>query len=84
MGLVDKLKSLFKGSKENYTVELSETGADMIKVIKIVRDTTKLGLKEAKELTEAAPSIIKKDATREEAEKIKSELESVGAKVKIK
>ena len=84
MGLIEKFKSLFKGSKENYTVELLETGTNLINVIRIVRDTTRLGLKEAKDLTEAAPSIIKKNATKEEAEKIKAELESAGARVKIK
>lgn len=67
-----------------FTVVLAEVGAEKIKVIKAVREITGLGLKEAKELVDGAPSNIKEDVDKTEAEAIKSQLEEVGAKVELK
>ncbi|MCB6993283.1 50S ribosomal protein L7/L12 [bacterium 210820-DFI.6.37] len=67
-----------------FTVVLAEVGAEKIKVIKAVREITGLGLKEAKELVDGAPSNIKEDIEKAEAEAIKSQLEEVGAKVELK
>lgn len=70
--------------KTEFDVELSETGANKINVIKEVRAVTGLGLKEAKDLVEAAPKMIKQGISKEEAEKIKKQVEAAGAKVVIK
>lgn len=67
-----------------FTVVLDEIGADKIKVLKEVRNITSLGLKEAKDLVEAAPKPVKEGIKKEEAEAIKKQLEEVGAKVSIK
>ncbi|PSF31177.1 50S ribosomal protein L7/L12 [Aphanothece hegewaldii CCALA 016] len=67
-----------------FTVVLDEIGADKIKVLKEVRNITNLGLKEAKDLVEAAPKPVKEGIKKEEAEAIKKQLEEVGAKVSIK
>ncbi len=67
-----------------FDVILSEVGADKIKVIKVVREVTNLGLKEAKDLVEAAPKPIKEAVQKEEAESIKKKFEEVGAKVTVK
>ena len=67
-----------------FTVVLAEVGAEKIKVIKAVREITGLGLKEAKELVDGAPSNVKEDVEKGEAEAIKSQLEEVGAKVELK
>ena len=69
--------------KTEFTVTLSEVGADKIKVIKVVREVTSLGLKEAKDLVESAPKPIKEGVPKEEAEAIKKKFEEVGAKVTI-
>jgi large subunit ribosomal protein L7/L12 len=69
--------------KTSFKVELKETGANKINVIKEVRAITGLGLKEAKDLVEKAPSVVKPEASKEEAEKIKAQLEAAGAKVAI-
>lgn len=69
--------------KTSFKVELLEAGANKINVIKEVRAITALGLKEAKDLVEKAPSVVKPEATKEEADKIKAQLEAAGAKVKI-
>ena len=63
--------------------ELVEAGANKINVIKEVRAITGLGLKEAKDLVEKAPSVIKPEASKEEADKIKAQIEAAGGKVKI-
>lgn len=63
---------------------LSEVGADKIKVIKVVRELTGLGLKEAKEVVDGAPKAVKEAVSKEEAEKIAAKLAEVGAKVTIK
>jgi large subunit ribosomal protein L7/L12 len=70
--------------KSSYTVVLAEIGAEKIKVIKTVREITGLGLKEAKALVDEAPSNVKEDIDKDEAEQIKSKLEEVGAKVEFK
>lgn len=70
--------------KSNFNVVLKEAGANKIQVIKVVRDATGLGLKEAKELVDGAPKVIKEGASKEEAEEIKTKLEGEGAKVTLK
>ena len=70
--------------KTEFDVTLTEVGADKIKVIKVVREVTSLGLKEAKDLVEAAPKPIKEGVPKEEADAIKKKFEEVGAKVEIK
>ncbi len=69
--------------KTEFNVTLTEAGADKIKVIKVVREVTSLGLKEAKDLVESAPKPIKEGVPKEEAESIKKKFEEVGAKVSI-
>ena len=69
--------------KTEFNVTLTETGTDKIKVIKVVREVTSLGLKEAKDLVEAAPKPIKEGVPKEEAEAIKKKFDEVGAKVTI-
>ena len=69
--------------KTEFNVTLTETGTDKIKVIKVVREVTSLGLKEAKDLVESAPKAVKEGATKDEAEAIKKKFEEVGAKVSI-
>ena len=70
--------------KTEFNVTLSEAGTDKIKVIKVVREVTQLGLKEAKDLVESAPKPIKEGVTKDEAAAIKKKFEEVGAKVEIK
>jgi len=70
--------------KTEFDVELTEVGAEKVKVIKVVRDITGLGLKEAKDAVESAPKVIKEGASKEEAEDIKKKFEEVGAKVTLK
>ena len=70
--------------KDEFDVELTEVGADKIKVIKVVREMTGLGLKEAKEAVESAPKVLKEGVSKEEAEAAKKQLEEVGAKVTLK
>lgn len=67
-----------------FTVMLTEVGADKIKVIKVVRELTNLGLKEAKDLVDGAPKPLKEAASKEEATTMKAKLEEVGAKVELK
>jgi len=69
--------------KTEFNVTLTEVGADKIKVIKVVREVTSLGLKEAKDLVESAPKPIKEGVPKDEAEAIKKKFEEVGAKVTI-
>ena len=69
--------------KTEFTVSLTEVGADKIKVIKVVREVTQLGLKEAKDLVESAPKPIKEGVNKEEADGIKKKFDEVGAKVTI-
>lgn len=70
--------------KTEFTVVLAEVGADKIKVIKAVKSATGLGLTEAKALVEGAPKPVKENMPKADAEKLKAELEAVGAKVEIK
>lgn len=70
--------------KTEFSVVLSDVGANKINVIKVVREVTNLGLKEAKDLVDGAPKPIKEGVTKEEAEAIKKKFEAVGAKVEIK
>ena len=70
--------------KTEFDVELKSFGAKKLDVIKVVRELTGLGLKEAKELVESAPKVVKEGASKEDAEKIKASLEAAGAEVEIK
>jgi large subunit ribosomal protein L7/L12 len=70
--------------KTEFTVMLDEIGAQKIQVIKVVREITGLGLKEAKDLVEGAPKPVKDNVPKEEAENLKKKLEAVGAKVSLK
>ena len=67
-----------------FTVVLESAGAEKIKVIKVVREITGLGLKEAKDAVDGAPKVIKEGASKEEAEEMKAKLEEVGAKITLK
>ena len=67
-----------------FNVELTEIGAEKVKVIKVVREVTGLGLKEAKDLVDSAPKNVKEAVSKEEAEELKKKLEEVGAKVTLK
>ena len=70
--------------KTEFDVELTEVGGQKVKVIKVVREVTGLGLKEAKDLVDGAPKTLKEAVSKEEAEDIKKQLEEVGAKVTVK
>ena len=70
--------------KDEFDVELTEVGPNKVKVIKVVREVTGLGLKEAKEVVDGAPKVLKEGASKEEAEDIKTKLEAEGAKVTLK
>ena len=70
--------------KTEFDVELTEVGPNKVKVIKVVREATGLGLKEAKDMVESAPAVIKEGATKEEGEELKKKLEAAGATVTLK
>ena len=70
--------------KSEFDVELTEVGAEKIKVIKVVREVTGLGLKEAKEIVDGAPKVLKEQVSKDDAENVKAKLEEVGAKVTLK
>ena len=70
--------------KDEFDVELTEVGANKVKVIKVVREVTGLGLKEAKEVVDGAPKVLKEAASKDEANEIKEKLEAEGAKVTLK
>ena len=70
--------------KTEFDVELTEVGPNKVKVIKVVREVTGLGLKEAKEVVDGAPKVLKQGASKEEAEDIKTKLEAEGAKITLK
>ena len=70
--------------KDEFDVELTEVGSEKIKVIKVVRDITGLGLKEAKEAVEGAPKVLKEAVSKAEAEDIQKKFEEVGAKITLK
>ena len=67
-----------------FTVSLDDAGAERVKVIKVIREITGLGLKEAKDLVDAAPKVVKEGAPKEEANDIKKKLEEAGAKASVK
>ena len=70
--------------KTEFDVELTEIGAQKVKVIKVVREVTGLGLKEAKDLVDSAPKLVKEQISKEEADDLKAKLEEAGAKVTLK
>ncbi|MDY3250069.1 MAG: 50S ribosomal protein L7/L12 [Candidatus Choladocola sp.] len=70
--------------KDEFDVELTEVGPSKVKVIKVVREATGLGLKEAKDVVDSAPKVIKEGASKAEAEELKTKLEAEGAKVTLK
>jgi len=70
--------------KDSFDVEITEGGANKIAVIKVVRELTEMGLKEAKDLVDAAPKVLKEGVKKEEAEAVKKKLEEAGAKVTLK
>ena len=70
--------------KTDFTVTLTEVGGNKINVIKVVREISALGLKEAKDLVEGAPKPVKEGIPKDEAEKLKAQLEKAGAKVELK
>ncbi|HIQ74442.1 MAG TPA: 50S ribosomal protein L7/L12 [Candidatus Cottocaccamicrobium excrementipullorum] len=70
--------------KTEFDVELTEVGPNKVKVIKVVREVTGLGLKEAKDVVDGAPKVVKAGASKEEAEDIKTKLEAEGAKITLK
>ena len=70
--------------KTEFDIELTEVGPNKVKVIKVVREATGLGLKEAKDLVDSAPKVLKEGASKEEADEIKGKLEAEGAKVTLK
>lgn len=67
-----------------FNVELTEAGASKLNVIKVIREITGLGLKEAKDLVESAPKVVKEGVSKEDAEALKTQIEATGAKVTIK
>lgn len=73
-----------KEEKTSFTVELKSGGEQKIQVIKALREVTTLGLKEAKDLVDAAPKVVKEGMTKEEAEEMKKKIEAAGGKVEIK
>ena len=70
--------------KTEFDVELTEVGPNKVKVIKVVREVTGLGLKEAKDVVDGAPKVLKQGASKEEAEDVKTKLEAEGAKITLK
>ena len=70
--------------KDEFDVEMTEVGPNKVKVIKVVREATGLGLKEAKEVVDGAPKVLKEGASKAEAEELKTKLEAEGAKVTLK
>ncbi|MDD3367409.1 MAG: 50S ribosomal protein L7/L12 [Lachnospiraceae bacterium] len=70
--------------KDSFDVELTEVGPNKVKVIKVVREATGLGLKEAKDLVDAAPKVLKEGASKDEANDLKTKLEAEGAKITLK
>ncbi len=70
--------------KSTFTVELKDAGASKINVIKVVKEALGLGLKEAKDLVDAAPKVLKEGVKKEDAEKLKKDIEAAGGKVELK
>lgn len=84
MGAMPSAAAPVVEEKTEFDVELTEGGAQKLNVIKVVREITGLGLKEAKDLVEGAPKVLKEGATKEDAEALKKKLEDAGAKVTLK
>lgn len=84
MGAPAAAAAAVEEEKDTFDVELTEIGTEKIKVIKVLREVTTLGLKEAKDLVEAAPKIFKEGIPKDEAESVKKKFEEVGAKITIK
>src|SRR3989344_6123739 len=80
----EKFKSLVESIDKLSALELSEVGANKIAVIKVVREVTGKGLKEAKDLVDGAPKVVKENAPKAEAEEIKKKIEEAGGKVALK
>lgn len=84
MGAMPAAGAAVAEEKTEFEVVLKETGANKINVIKVVRELTSLGLKEAKDLVDGAPKTVKEGVTKAEAEEMKKKLEDAGAKVELK
>ena len=84
MQLVQAAGGAAEEEKTEFDVELTEVGPNKVKVIKVVREVTGLGLKEAKDVVDGAPKVLKQGASKEEAEDIKTKLEAEGAKITLK
>ena len=83
-GMVGAGAGAAEEEKSEFDVELTEVGGEKVKVIKVVREITGLGLKEAKEVVDGAPKVLKEAVSKEDADAIKAKLEEVGAKVTLK
>jgi len=83
-GAADAEEEEKKEEKTSFAVELTSAGGQKIQVIKALREVTNLGLKEAKDLTEAAPKVVKEGLSKEEAEEMKKKLEEAGASITLK
>ena len=81
---LNELVKACEAEKDEFDVELTSAGASKVKVIKAVREITGLGLKEAKELVDGAPKVVKEAVSKAEAEEIKTKLEEQGAEVTLK
>ncbi|MCK9438633.1 MAG: 50S ribosomal protein L7/L12 [Patescibacteria group bacterium] len=84
MGAAPAAGAVAAEEKSSFDVELTDSGANKIAVIKVVREITEMGLKEAKDLVDAAPKMIKEGLKKEEAEEVKKKLEEAGGKVTLK
>jgi large subunit ribosomal protein L7/L12 len=84
MGSAPAVAGAAAEEKSSFDVELTDSGANKIAVIKVVREITEMGLKEAKDLVDAAPKMIKEGLKKEEAEEVKKKLEEAGGKVTLK
>lgn len=84
MGVAAGAETAAVAEKTSFNVELKMVGEQKIQVIKALREATGLGLKEAKDLVDAAPKVVKENATKEEAEELKKKLEAAGATVELK
>lgn len=84
VGIPTEVGTAVEEEKTEFTVELKNAGSQKIQVIKVVREITGKGLKEAKDLVEGAPQVVKENVKKEEAEEMKAKLEGVGATVELK
>ena len=84
MGAMPAAGAAAAEEKTEFSVELTEAGANKINVIKVVREVTGLGLKEAKDIVDAAPKVVKENVAKAEAEELKKKIEEAGGKVTLK